>query len=133
ALVGGVSAAGTDGPEPATDVVSTDAVPLGVQHGIVTAAVTLDDPSLAEKNAAGNLTKDQQRAYLSTLQDKQNAVSAETAALGGQTVTRLTKALDAVVVSIDRSKLDNVEALPNVNTVRIVRNYSYDLGDTVPY
>ena len=133
ALVGGISAAGTEGPEPATDVASTDGVPLGVQHGIVTAAVSLDDPSLAEKNAAGTLTKDQQRAYLATLQDKQNAVAAQTAALGGQTVTRLTKALDAVVVTIDRTKLDNVEALPNVSTVRIIRDYTYDLGETVPY
>jgi hypothetical protein len=132
-LVGGISAADTDGPEAVTDVAATDAVPLGVQHGIVTAAVTLDDPSLAEKNAAGTLTKDQQRAYLSTLQDKQNAVAAQTASLGGQTVTKLTKALDAVVVSIDRSQLGNVESLPNVDTVRIIRNYTYDLGETVPY
>jgi subtilisin family serine protease len=133
ALVGGISAAGDDGPEAATDVVSTDAVPLGVQHGDVTAAVTLDDPSLAEKNAAGNLTKDQQQAYLGTLRGKQDTVVSQTASLGGQTVARLTKALDAIVVSIDRTKLDNVEALPNVDTVRIIRNYTYDLGDTVPY
>ena len=132
-LVGGISAAGTDGLDPVPDAAATDAVPLGVQHGIVTAAVTLDDPSLAEQNAAGTLTKDQQRAYVATLQDKQNAVAAQTASLGGQTVTKLTKALDAVVVQIDRSKLDNVESLPNVDTVRILRNYTYDLGDTVPY
>ena len=133
ALAGGISAASSDGPDPATDVNATDAVPLGVQHGIVTAAVKLDTPSLSEKNADGNLSKDQQRAYLNTLQTQQNAVVAQTSALGAQTVTRLTKAIDAVVVTVDRTKLDNIESLPNVNTVRIIRNYTYDLGDTVPY
>lgn len=133
ALAGGISAASSDGPDPATDVAATNAVPLGVQHGIVTAAVKLDTPSLSEANAAGNLSKDQQRAYLSTLQNQQNAVVAQTSALGAQTVTRLTKAIDAVVVSVDRTKLGSIEALPNVDTVRIIRNYTYDLGDTVPY
>jgi subtilisin family serine protease len=134
AVAGGISAAGTEGPEPVTDdVTASNVAPLGVQHGVVTAAVQLDAPSLAEKNAAGTLTKDQQRAYVASLQGTQDTVSAETSSLGGQTVTRLTKALDAIVVSIDRTKLDQVEALPNVNTVRIMRNYTYDLGDTVPY
>lgn len=134
AVAGGISAAGNEGPEAVTDDVTASGVaPLGVQHGVVTAAVQLDAPSLAEKNAAGTLTKDQQRAYVASLQGTQATVSAETASLGGQTVTNLTKALDAIVVSIDRSKLDQVEALPNVNTVRIMRNYTYDLGETVPY
>jgi minor extracellular serine protease Vpr len=132
-IAGGISAASTNGPDPATDVPLTDAMPLGVQHGTVTAAVKLDAPSLSEKNAEGTLSKAQQQAYLGTLQTQQNGVVAQTSALGGQTVTRLTKAIDAIVVSIDRSKLDNVEALPNVDTVRIIRNYTYDLGDTVPY
>jgi subtilisin family serine protease len=115
----------------------------------------LDTPSLSEKNAEGNLSKDQQRAYLDTLQSQQNAVVSQASALGAKTVTRLTKAIDAVVsqasalgaktvtrltkaidavvVSVDRSKLDNIESLPNVDTVRVIRNYTYDLGDTVPY
>src|SRR5207302_2881689 len=129
----GISAAGNEGPEAVTDATPSDVAPLGVQRGVVTAAVQLDAPSLSEKNAAGNLTKDQQRAYVSTLQAQQDTVAAQTASLGGQTVTRLTKALDAVVVSIDRTKLDAVEALPNVDTVRIIRDYTYDLGETVPY
>ncbi len=133
ALVGGISAAGNNGPEAVTDVVSTDQLPLGVQHGLVTATVKLTDPSLAEKDPAGSLTKDQQRAYVATLKGKQDTVASQTASLGGQTVARVTKALDAIVVSIDRTKLDAVEALPNVETVRIIRNYTYDLGDTVPY
>jgi subtilisin family serine protease len=134
AVVGGISAAGTEGPEAVTDDVTASGVaPLGVQRGVVTAAVRLDAPSLAEKNAAGTLTKDQQRAYVNTLKGQQDGVAAQTASLGGQTVARLTKALDAIVVTIDRSKLDAVEALPNVDTVRIVRNYTYELGETVPY
>jgi minor extracellular serine protease Vpr len=133
AVAGGISAASSDGLDPVPDGTATNAVPLGVQHGIVTAAVKLDTPSLSEKNAEGNLSKGQQQAYLDTLQTQQNAVVAQASALGAQTVTRLTKAIDAVVVTVDRTKLDNIEALPNVDTVRVVRNYTYDLGDTVPY
>jgi minor extracellular serine protease Vpr len=134
ALVSVVTATGssTSGPEAVADPQNA-ATPLGVQRGTVTAAVTLTDPSLAEKNAAGNLTKDQQQAYVNTLQDKQNAVSAQTTALGGDTVARLTKGLDAIVVKIDRTKIDDVEALANVDKVRILRNYEAFLGDTVPY
>jgi subtilisin family serine protease len=136
AVVGGISAAGVSpaGPEAVTsDVTASNIAPVGVQRGIVTAAIRLTDPSLAEKNAAGGLTKDQQRAHLNTLKGHQDAVVAQMASLGGRTVARLTKALDAVVVSIDRTKLAAVEALPNVESVRIVRNYEAALGETVPY
>jgi len=134
--VGGAAARDTgNGPQVVgAGGIPVNARPLGAQRGPVTVSVSLTDPSLAVANAqAGGLTKDQQKAHVKKLKAKQDAVAEQVKALGGKDVARLTKALDAIVVSVDRSKLAQIEALPGVDSVRIVRDYQLDLGDTVPY
>jgi minor extracellular serine protease Vpr len=136
-VVGVVSAAGSStGPTPVgTELIPTDAVPLSIQRGDVTVAVNLTDPSLASKKAAtpGGLSKGEQQAYVNQLKTKQKAVSDRVQSLGGRQLAQLTKALNAIVVEVDRGQIRAIEALPDVKSVRIVRNYELDLSETVPY
>jgi subtilisin family serine protease len=135
-VAGVVPAAGGSTPGPdavGADLLSGAPVPLGVQRGTVTVTVKLVDPSLAAANAQGSWSKGQQQQYVKDLENKQDAVRNQVENLGGRQVARLTKALDALVVSVDRSKIRQIEALPNVRSVRIVRNYGVDLSETVPY
>lgn len=137
-VVGVVSAAGSSsaGRVPVgSELLPTSAVPLSAQQGVVTAAVNLTDPSLAAKDAAtaGGLSKSAQQTYVGQIKAKQKGVSDRVQSLGGRQVAQLTKALNAVVVQVDRSKIPQIEALPDVKSVRIVRNYDLDLSETVPY
>jgi len=135
-LVGVVSAAegSQAGLEPVgADLVAMNATPLGAKSGNLTAAVRLTDPSLAVANAKGGMSKAEQQSYVKQLKDKQSAVAAQVKGLGGTEVAQVTKALNALVVSVDRSKIAQIEALPNVASVRPVNDYQLDLSETVPY
>jgi minor extracellular serine protease Vpr len=101
--------------------------------------VTLVEPSLAEasgrnaKRAGALLSRSQQRDYSRQLESRQDALMAQVGALGGREIARVRKAHNAVAVRIDASRLKEVAALPGVRAVRPVRNYTIDLGSTVPY
>jgi len=111
--------------------------PLG--SGTVDVVVRMTGPSVAQ--AAGpNATKGQgqlnaagQRARLAQVGREQDAISQAAAALGGKELGRVGRALNAVVVRIDRSKVAALAAQPGVASVRPLRNYEMDLSETVPY
>lgn len=137
AIVGGAFAAdGQGGPEPVPSGTPATAMPLGLQTGQVTLAVNLSEPSLAAAAAAGATSRDAQHAQLGRIKDQQATVTPQVKALGGKDIAHLTNSLNAIVVQIDRKQVSQVESLPGVNSVRIVRNYQIALAagdDVVPY
>lgn len=108
---------------------------LRTAKGTVNVTVGLADASLAEQVvASGNtLSKSQQQQYVNGLKAKQSSVGSAIKGLGGRERARLQKSLNSVVVAIDASKVDEVAALPGVESVRRLYNYQLDLADTVPY
>ena len=85
---------------------------------------------------AGHKSHAAQHAQLGRIRAQQATVTSQLKALGAKPLAHLTNALNAVVVSVDRSKVSQIAALDGVNSVRIVRNYQEALAagdDTVPY
>jgi hypothetical protein len=74
-----------------------------------------------------------QKAYVAGLGKKQAALLALVEALGGTKLGQVSKALNAVIVEVDASKLAAVAALPNVHSIRPLFDYQVDLSETVPY
>jgi subtilisin family serine protease len=85
------------------------------------------------KQRGGNLNSAQQRTYLNQLAQKQETLMGQIRNLGGREIARVRRALNAVIISIHASQIEAVSALPNVLSVRLVKNYEMVLGDTVPY
>ncbi len=107
--------------------------------GKLDVVVKLADAPLVQANGAnykktgGLLSHGQQITYVRNLNDKQNALLAQIRQLGGVETGRLTKALNAVVVSIDAAKLNDLAGLSGVVSVRPVVHHQLDLSETVPY
>ncbi len=124
---------------PASRITGAVAPALSQARGKVEVVVKLADAPLAAAQGSAAkqrglaLHKDQARAYLQGLNGKQDAVIGMVRALGGVELARLSRALNAVVVSIDANQLQAVAALPGVVSVRAVGTYTRDLTDTVPY
>ena len=95
--------------------------PLAVAHG------------KNAKQVGGKLSPAQQRDYLVQLGQKQDTLLAQIRNLRGRDLGRLSKALNAVVVTIAASQVPAVAALPGVRTVRQLHDYQLDLSETVPY
>ena len=138
-ISGAVSAATLEGPdvselaiEPASALASGS--PLGAAGAKVNAVVRLADAPLAVAyKQAGGMSKDQQQAYVRGLKDKQSALRGQLNGLGARELGSVTKALDALIVSIDAAKLKDVSALPGVASVQPIGDYEMDLSETVPY
>src|SRR6266404_3480635 len=113
--------------------------PVGAPKGQVQVIVRLSDPSLATavgpnaKRTGISWNGNQQRAYLSQLKSKQDAVIAQISAMGGTELARVSKAHNAVVVQIDAQRLPDVARLLGVTKVRPVIDYEAALSETVPY
>ena len=75
------------------------------------------------RETGSRLSATQGRALLLDLNREQNALAARVRGLGGQETARLTKALNALIVTIDSSQVDALRGLPGVATVRPVRDY----------
>ncbi len=101
--------------------------------GQATFVVQLSQPSVAEAVEAGATSKDQQLQAGETAKAQQGQVLGEIGSLGGSEVARVYKALNAVVVRLDKSKAGQVASLAGVRSVKIIRNYELDLSETVPY
>lgn len=95
--------------------------PLAVMHG------------RNAKQLGGALNPGQQRTYLKMLARKQDGLMGQVRGLGGRELGRVSKALNAVFVRIDASKLPDIAALPGIEGIRPVIDYRIDLSDTVPY
>lgn len=124
---------------PASRITGVIAPGLSQAQGKVEVVVKLADAPLAAAQGSAAkqrglaLNKEQARAYLQGLNGKQDATLGMVRALGGVELARLSKALNAVVVSIDANQLQAVAGLPGVVSVRAVGRYTRDLTDTVPY
>ena len=119
--------------------VQINATPLALSAGDVQVVVQLIDAPLAvangrnAKQAGGKLSPGQQRDYENQLSQRQDTVLSQIRVLGGTEIGRLTRALNAVLVAIDSSRIPAVEALPGVLKVRRIRDYRLDLSETIPY
>jgi subtilisin family serine protease len=85
------------------------------------------------RRLGARLTPAQQQAYLAQLRTGQDAVMTQVGALGGTEIARVSKALNAVIVSIDAAQLTAVQGISAVATIRPVVDYTLALNTTVPY
>ncbi len=85
------------------------------------------------KKVGGALNAGQQKAYLRQLAQKQDALMGQVRGMGGRELGRVGKALNAVVLSVDASRIEEIAALPGVRTIRPLIDYQLDLSETVPY
>ncbi|HYS07083.1 MAG TPA: S8 family serine peptidase [Candidatus Dormibacteraeota bacterium] len=148
--IGWVAAtAAAGGPAPAADasalMVPGGGHPASVDPALVRAkgevdvVVRLIDAPLAvahgrnAKQQGGALNPGQQRAYLKELAQKQDGLMGQVRGLGGRELGRVSKALNAVIVRVDASRIPDIAALPGVEGIRPVIDYQLDLSDTVPY
>src|SRR2546422_348926 len=107
--------------------------------GEIDVVVRLVDAPLAvahgrnAKQRGGALNAGQQKAYLKGLAQKQDGLMGQVRGLGGRELGRVSKALNAVIVRIDASRIPDIAALPGVEGIRPVIDYQLDLSETVPY
>ena len=101
-------------------VVRLGDAPLAVAHGA------------GAKKKGGRLTPAQQREHVAGLSRKHDDLMREVRAMGGRERGRLTKALNAVIMKVDASRIPAIAALPNVVSIRPVGRYKLDLAETVP-
>lgn len=128
-----------DSPVTTTTTTTAGGRNLPAPSGTIEVVVRLDGLSVAEANGKDAkktrkmLSKQAQRDHAAGLSRKQDALMASIRALGGREVARLTKALNAVIVSIDAGAMPVLAELTGVVSVRPVVAYELDLSETVPY
>src|SRR5277367_5841922 len=102
--------------------------PQKVLAGTVQVGIKLSDPPLVvsvganAKQNGTSMTADQQRAYLAQIKQKQDAVMAQVSAMGGVELGRVSKGHNALIVSIDASRLQDVHGISGVIAVRPVED-----------
>jgi subtilisin family serine protease len=112
---------------------------LADASGTVEIVVRLIDEPLAVAVGAGakqkgsKLNPNQQRSYVRGLGQKQSGLMAQIAALGGVELGRVSITLNAVIVSIDAARVNEIAALSGVRSIRPLGQYELDLSETVPY
>jgi subtilisin family serine protease len=108
-------------------------------EGRVQVVVQLKDPALVAvagpktHQRGARLSADQQRLHLRQCKQSQDALMAKVRGLGGRELARFSKALMGIAVSIDASQVEAIAALPEVRSVRRVKDYQLHLTETVPY
>jgi uncharacterized repeat protein (TIGR01451 family) len=117
-----------------TDIRSTIPSRRASEH--LEVVVQLNDPPLAA--VAGKRSERlgiaaAQRAYAAQLAARQDSFMQSAGQLGATELARVSKALNAVIVSIPANRLAELAKLPGVKSVRPVRHYERDLSETVPY
>ena len=102
--------------------------------GQVQVTIKLQDPPLVVAvgaNAKQNgikMTAAQQRAYLATLKQKQDAVMSQVRSLGGVELGRVSKGHNAIMVSIDASMLTVLHGITGVTAIRPIATYAVSAG-----
>ena len=102
--------------------------------GQVQLAIKLQDPPLVVAVGANakqhgiTMTAVQQRAYLAQLKQKQDTVMAQVRSLGGVELGRVSKAHNAIMVSIDARQLRALHGISGVTAVRPVPDYQVSAG-----
>jgi subtilisin family serine protease len=113
----------------AISTMSHAGIPSKTLTGTVQVVIKLQDPPLVVAvgaNAKQNgitMTAAQQRAYLAQIAQKQNAVMAQVSALGGVELGRVSKGHNALMVSVDASRLQAIHGISGVIAVRPVVDY----------
>src|SRR2546426_1219403 len=102
-------------------VVQLSAAPLAVADG------------LNAKQLGSKLNPAQQRNYLNQLAQLQDGMMNQVRSVGGSEVARVSKALDALIVNIDASRVNALASFSYVRSIRPVQSYEIDLSDVVPY
>ena len=125
---------------------SSRPVSLSSATGRVQAILRLQLPPLVVAVGAGSkqtgikMSAAQQQAYLAQVKQQQDSVMAQVQAQGGSEIARVSKAHNAVVVSINANALNALKSIPNVTAVRPVVDFDFtpraqqpDLPTTLPY
>jgi subtilisin family serine protease len=105
---------------------SRPVTPGKVLVGTVQVGIKLSDPPLVvavgvnAKQNGTTMTADQQRAYLAMLKQKQDAVMAQVRGLGGVELGRVSKGHNALIVSVDAGRLQDIHGINGVVAVRPV-------------
>ena len=91
--------------------------------GKVSVVIQLSGPSLAKamgpaRKSGVALDRATQRAHLQAAKAEQDAVSQLVVSLGGKEMARVSKALNAVIATVDVSEIDTIAAAPGVASVR---------------
>jgi subtilisin family serine protease len=113
--------------------------PLIGQEGPVEVSIRLEALSLVEiapkgsKRLGPGLSRDQQQQQLSLIRAQQDRLLAEVLKSGGTEVARVSKALNAVVVSINAAALPGLAKSIEVRSIRPLADYELHLDSTVPY
>lgn len=113
--------------------------PLIGQQGPVEVSIRLEAPSLIEMAPKGSkrlgpgLSRTQQQQQLSLIRAQQDRLLAEVLKAGGSEVARVSKALNAVIVSINADALPGLAKSIEVRTIRPLADYELHLDSTVPY
>src|SRR6059036_1291929 len=102
-------------------IVQLSAAPLSVADG------------LNAKQLGSKLNPAQQRNYLNQLAQLQDGMMNQVRSVGGSEVARVSKALDALIVNIDASRVNALASFSYVRSIRPVQSYEIDLSDVVPY
>ena len=116
----------------------TDVPPplMASRRGEIEVAVRLTGKPLAAvagSKQGSKWSRSKQKTYLANLNSAQSAVMSQVSALGGTEIARLSKAHNAVIVSIDAKKVPELTKISGVAGVRRIINYEQSLSDTVPY
>ena len=111
--------------------------PLLAQKGRVEVSIVLQPlVELAGRDAkkvGAKLGRSQQQAQLADVKAQQDRVAAEIAKAGGKELARVSKAINALVVSIDAAALPAIARLPEVRSVKPMVDYHQHLSETVPF
>src|SRR5262245_57056763 len=123
----------SDGSAPVVDPQLTGATgPLQLVVQLGAAPLSVAD-GLNAKQLGSKLNAAQQRNYLSQLGQLQDQAMSQIRSVGGSEIARVSKALDALIVNIDASKVNALASFANVRSIRPVQTYEVDLTDVVPY
>lgn len=102
--------------------------------GTVQLVIKLQDPPLVVEVGANakrtgiKMTGDQQRAYLAQLNQKQNTVMNIVRGYGGVELGRVSKAHNALMVSIDASQIQRLHGIGGVVAVRPLTDYQFSFA-----
>ena len=122
-LVGGVSAAQGPTASDTEGLIEVKWTPLGLRGGATTVVVQLagDPVAVVQGNAGRKLGKGEKDAIKAQLEAQQAGVRGAIAKLGGDVRADYQSAYNGLKVSIDRSKLDALAAVPGVLAVHPVQ------------
>ena len=96
--------------------------------------MTGDPVAVVKGNSSGNkISNSQKQAIKADLKGKQDGLRPQIELRGGKVLADFQVALNGLKVDIERSKLDQIAALPGVNAIRQVDTFEMDNATSVPF